>query len=151
MVLPQCQRLKTIVRFSQSSCTWYSTGTRGSLPGRDVDHSPPPSAEVKKKWSYTSTLPVCLHDVHKDVTLCLSVRVIFTHFFAPNIIKFLTANVSPSHCYHPFLSRPNISLSTITDNVGSVMVLKDCIREILCSNLSRARLSSGSAWLSSVH
>jgi len=37
-------------------------------PGREVDHSPPSSAEVKNAWSYTST-PSRLHDVvlkHKD-------------------------------------------------------------------------------------
>jgi hypothetical protein len=32
-------------------------------PGREADHSPPSSAEVKNAWSYTSTLPVCLHGV----------------------------------------------------------------------------------------
>jgi hypothetical protein len=26
-------------------------------PGREVDHSPPASAEVKKMWTYTSTPP----------------------------------------------------------------------------------------------
>jgi hypothetical protein len=26
-------------------------------PGREADHSPPPSAEVKNAWSYTSTPP----------------------------------------------------------------------------------------------
>jgi hypothetical protein len=26
-------------------------------PGREADHSPPASAEVKKMWIYTSTLP----------------------------------------------------------------------------------------------
>jgi hypothetical protein len=26
-------------------------------PGREADHSPPSSAEVKNAWSYTSTLP----------------------------------------------------------------------------------------------
>jgi hypothetical protein len=26
-------------------------------PGREADHSPPTSAEVKKMWIYTSTLP----------------------------------------------------------------------------------------------
>jgi hypothetical protein len=31
-------------------------------PGREVDHSPPTSAEVKKMWIYTST-PVRLHGV----------------------------------------------------------------------------------------
>ena len=29
-------------------------------PGSGVDHPPPSSAEVKKKWSYTSTPPVDL-------------------------------------------------------------------------------------------
>jgi hypothetical protein len=31
-------------------------------PGREVDHSPPTSAEVKKMWIYTS-VPVRLHGV----------------------------------------------------------------------------------------
>jgi hypothetical protein len=30
-------------------------------PGRKADHSPPPSAEVKNAWSYTSNLPIRLH------------------------------------------------------------------------------------------
>jgi hypothetical protein len=38
----------------------YPMGTRGSYPGgkaagREADHSPPSSAEVKNAWSYTST------------------------------------------------------------------------------------------------
>jgi hypothetical protein len=33
------------------------------LPGREVDHSPPSSAEVKTVWSYTSTPPIRLHGV----------------------------------------------------------------------------------------
>jgi len=32
-------------------------------PGRQADHSPPSSAEVKKVWSYTSTLPILLNGV----------------------------------------------------------------------------------------
>jgi len=32
-------------------------------PGREADHSPPSSAEVKNAWSYTSTPPICLHGV----------------------------------------------------------------------------------------
>jgi hypothetical protein len=43
-----------------------SNGYRGpSLeerqPGLEADHSPPPSAEVKNEWSYTSTPPIRLH------------------------------------------------------------------------------------------
>jgi hypothetical protein len=32
-------------------------------PGREADHSPPPSSKVKKAWSYTSTPPLPLHSV----------------------------------------------------------------------------------------
>jgi hypothetical protein len=31
--------------------------------GREADHSPPSSAEVKTAWSYTSTPPIRLHGV----------------------------------------------------------------------------------------
>jgi len=30
-------------------------------PDREADNSPPPSAEVKNAYSYTSTLPIHLH------------------------------------------------------------------------------------------
>jgi hypothetical protein len=32
-------------------------------PGREADHSPPSSAEVKNSWSYTSTPPIRLQGV----------------------------------------------------------------------------------------
>jgi len=32
-------------------------------PGREAEHSPPPSAEVKKVRSYTSSPPIRLHGV----------------------------------------------------------------------------------------
>jgi len=32
-------------------------------PEREADHSPPPRAEVKNAWSYTSIPPICLHGV----------------------------------------------------------------------------------------
>jgi hypothetical protein len=32
-------------------------------PGREADHSPPSSAEVKNAWSYTSTPPIRLNGV----------------------------------------------------------------------------------------
>ena len=44
---------------------------RGSFPGverpgRDVDHPPPSSAEVKNEWSYTSSLQIYLNGVDRD-------------------------------------------------------------------------------------
>jgi hypothetical protein len=38
-----------------------SLGIKG--PGREADHSPLSSAEVKNAWSYTSTPPIRLHGV----------------------------------------------------------------------------------------
>ena len=35
-------------------------------PGRDIDYSPPSSAEVKSSWSYTSTSPVYFHGVDRQ-------------------------------------------------------------------------------------
>jgi len=35
------------------------------LLGRETDHPPPSSAEVKNGWCYTSIPPACLHGVHK--------------------------------------------------------------------------------------
>jgi hypothetical protein len=35
-------------------------------PGREPDHSPPYSAEIKYEWIYTSTPPIRLHDVDRD-------------------------------------------------------------------------------------
>jgi hypothetical protein len=64
----------------------FRSGTRGSFPGvkrpgREADHSPPPSAEVKEcknAWSYTST-PQCVfmawclikHRGHVRPCLCM--------------------------------------------------------------------------------
>jgi len=36
-------------------------------PGRDIDHSPPSSAEIKNEWSFTSASPVGLHDMYIDI------------------------------------------------------------------------------------
>jgi hypothetical protein len=45
--------------FTQPPIQWVpgalSTGVK--RPGREADHSPPASAEVKKMWIYTSTPP----------------------------------------------------------------------------------------------
>jgi hypothetical protein len=48
----------------------------GKRPGREADHSPPASAEVKKMWIYTSTPPYafmaqCLNSLSTGTTLPL--------------------------------------------------------------------------------
>jgi hypothetical protein len=59
--------LHVIQTGSEAHPASYQMGTGGSFPwekrpGREADHSPPTSAEVKKTLIYTSTLP-CLHGV----------------------------------------------------------------------------------------
>jgi hypothetical protein len=48
-------------------------------PGCETNYLPPSSAEVKIAWSYTSTLPVCLHEVKgTGTTLPLPLLLPFT-------------------------------------------------------------------------
>jgi hypothetical protein len=47
-------------------------GYTGSFPRvqqleHDVDYSPASSTKVKNKWSYTSTPPICLHGINRDI------------------------------------------------------------------------------------
>ena len=47
------------------------SGYRGSLVGRErpghaADHSPSSRAEVKNRWRYNSTPPICLHGVDRE-------------------------------------------------------------------------------------
>jgi hypothetical protein len=58
---------------SGAHITSYPMDNMGSVlavkrQGREADHSPPSSAEVKNAWSYTSTSPICFHGVeqHRD-------------------------------------------------------------------------------------
>jgi hypothetical protein len=43
----------------------YAMGTRGLFkrPGREADHLPPSSSEIRNVWSYTSISPIRLHGV----------------------------------------------------------------------------------------
>ena len=51
-------------RLRCSSIRLFSKGLKDQ--GRDVDHSPPTSAEFKKEWSYTSAPYICLYGVDRD-------------------------------------------------------------------------------------
>ena len=51
-------------------------------PAREADHSPPSNAEVMNEWSYTSTPPVCIQDLHRP-TVPLSL--VSHHFKDPSI------------------------------------------------------------------
>jgi len=44
-------------------------------PGREVNHSPQSSAEVKNEWSYVSTSPIRFHGVERGkVCFCKEIK-----------------------------------------------------------------------------
>jgi hypothetical protein len=53
------------LRPTQPPLQWVpgALSPEGRRPGRETDHSPPSSAEVKNEWSYTSTPRIRLHGV----------------------------------------------------------------------------------------
>jgi hypothetical protein len=75
-------------------------GTEGYLPGvkqpwREVDHSPPSSAEVKNAWSYTSALPYVFM-----ASYCLKLRDNFSFILAYlhlNLIMSADADTVPTY------------------------------------------------------
>jgi hypothetical protein len=62
----------------------------------EVDHSPPPNAEVKNEWSYTSTPPTCLHAMHR-VNFAFTFSVISFHKLNTNTQLLLQQN---AHFYY---------------------------------------------------
>jgi hypothetical protein len=47
--------------------------------GRESNHLPASSAEVKNEWSYTSSPPICLHGVHRENFTFLTLQRWCTH------------------------------------------------------------------------
>jgi hypothetical protein len=51
--------VQTLLGAHPASCTMGTGSFQGvKRPGRGADHPSPPSAEVKKEWSYTSSPPL---------------------------------------------------------------------------------------------
>jgi hypothetical protein len=55
--------------------------------GREADHSPQSSAEVKNAWGYNSTPPICLHGVVISLKTCLKTLFLMTHSESLRFIK----------------------------------------------------------------
>ena len=51
-------------------------------PAREAEHSPPSHVEVMNEWSYTSTPPGCIQDLHRTTVPVISVS---HHFKDPNV------------------------------------------------------------------
>jgi hypothetical protein len=56
---------RTALGPTQPSIQWVPAALSLGVkrPGREADHSPPSSAEVKNAWHYNSTPPIRLHGV----------------------------------------------------------------------------------------
>ena len=61
------QNLQTVSASSQPPSQWVPGSLRGQRrPEREVNHSPPSSAQVKNEWSCTSTLAICLRGLGRQ-------------------------------------------------------------------------------------
>jgi hypothetical protein len=73
----------------------YKMGTGGSFPGvrqgREADHSPPTSAEVKKMWIYTSTPPYVFCTLKMEEKMFFQNRHILTRLHSVKLRKTLSA------------------------------------------------------------
>jgi len=61
----------TISVAHRASCSVGNGGlvTGVKRPGRETDYLPRSRAEVKNEWSYTSTMPVYIHCIRRNITL----------------------------------------------------------------------------------
>jgi len=60
---------------------WDFHSLRVKQLGHEVDHSPPPSAKVKNKWSHTSTHPKYPHGMDRDnfiLLLCSNFNTVYS-------------------------------------------------------------------------
>jgi hypothetical protein len=88
-------------------------------PGREADHSPRSSAEVKNAWRYTSTPSLRLHLKHKDAfaftctferyNVCISFETCFIQ-----LEKHPEQNFCNSNSHMQASERHNISFNTLT-------------------------------------
>jgi len=61
------QNLQTGSASSQPPGRWVPGSLSGQRrPEREVNHSPPSSAQAKSEWSFTSTLAICLHGLGRE-------------------------------------------------------------------------------------
>jgi hypothetical protein len=75
-------------------------------PGRQADHSPPSSAEVKNAWSYTSTPPMSLHDV--VLSSAQGLLYLYLYLLGPNkpVLSTLTTRKASTGCKQPTFAAP---------------------------------------------
>lgn len=81
--------------------------------GLAADHSPPSSAEVKSKWSYSATVPVCLHAEYRDsFTFNIFFKSKFLHCYICSVSSRLPVGKAPKFV---FIFGPQLCLSSFHD------------------------------------
>jgi hypothetical protein len=93
---------------------------QGKWQGHDVDHLCPCSAKVKIEWSYTSTLPICLHGKDWDNLTFIFYSTCTTCHLSTHCLTQLQHSANIWHC-DASLGAASImfSLFTWNDHVSS--------------------------------
>jgi hypothetical protein len=114
---------------------------RAKRPEREVDHSPPSSAEVKNEWSYTSAPPACLHSVDRNNFTVTWPHLSKIHF---NKIIHSTPRVSPTLSLWLFHTHTHFSLlSLFIVRPFSPLLLTCTLRSFLQSVVTVSLLGPG--------
>jgi hypothetical protein len=125
----------------------FSRGVK--RPGREADHSPPPSADDKNDWIYTSTAPLCPCGVQMDnffFPYCMGLEhLIFTAQDSGKSVKMV-----PSTFRRKFMQKSCFSVTynekisrdvnvfyhfvNVQDSAKSVKMVTPTFRKKLCNN-----------------
>jgi len=95
-------------------------GTGVKQPGPEISHSPPSSAKVKKQWSCTSTIIICLHDLDmlKQTLIAVALAAIECFILSPFpaflVLCYLSVLLHTDllHLIPPFLLSLSITIIT---------------------------------------
>jgi hypothetical protein len=137
----------------------YPMGTRDSFlglkgSGREADHSPPFSVEVKNAWSYTSTPPISPHD---NFTFTFTSRLIpGCTFKTATSVSFQTTPIRHSYYSHliwrkPLLLNQMLSCHLKTEKASIRNVVRVCVCVVQTTATSKENshiMTLGQGWAS---
>jgi hypothetical protein len=100
-------------------------------PGREADHSPPSSSEVKNAWNYTSTLQYAFMawcSVKAQGQLYLHIKVANKFFDNAANFRYMVQVVTKQNYIHDETTSKLISWNTCYHSVEKFLYLVSCVK-----------------------